>query len=159
MSLRVLPAGCLFDKKGPFIGFNKAPFSETAILAFLAGTFTSPVRALIESAVGLREATESGSPARDYLPSLVERLPFPDLSGIESIALASRECVLAHKCIQSSIEPNSLWSTPISFTSANSLADLASSYQYWLTEKLKVIYRNFVIVENEVNRIWLPSKY
>jgi hypothetical protein len=152
MSLRVLPAGCLFDKKGPFIGFDKTPFSQATILAFLAATFTSPVRALIESAVGLREATESGSPARDYLPSLIERLPFPDMCGVESIALASTECVLAHKRIQSSNEPNSLWANPISFTSATSLKELGRSYQKWLGASLKAIYRNFTGVENELNK-------
>jgi hypothetical protein len=152
MSLRVLPAGCLFDKKGPFIGFDKNPFSENTILAFLAASFTSPVRALIESAIGLREATESGSPARDYLPSLIERLPFPDLCGVDAIALASRECVLAHKRIQSSMEPNSLWATPISFTTVTSLQELAIGYQQWLRESLKQIYNNFECIENELKK-------
>src|SRR5262249_10107603 len=100
----------------------------------------------------LREATESGSPARDYLPSLVERLPFPavDASAVAKIAKACRECVLAHRHIQSSIEPSSIWAPCIPYRESKSIKDLAQRYQTWLQEQLKRVYVNCAYIEQVI---------
>src|SRR5262249_29584943 len=83
LSLRIFPAGCLFDKQGPFVGYPVGSNQPTKLLVFLGLSYCYLFKALVESQVGLRDATEAGSPARHYMPSMIERLPLPALPPLE----------------------------------------------------------------------------
>jgi predicted RNA methylase len=77
LSLRIFPSGCLFDKQGPFVGYPAGSNQSSNLLVFLGISYCYLFKALVESQVGLRDATEAGSPARHYMPSMIERLPLP----------------------------------------------------------------------------------
>ncbi|MFH0905450.1 MAG: hypothetical protein V1826_01905, partial [bacterium] len=149
ISLRVLAAACLFDKKGPFIGFANGSLDKSLILQFIGLSYTTPVKALIESSIGLRDATTSGSPARDYLPSLIERLCFPHFTEDEAqrIESASRICVMRHIAIESAHETSSLWSAAFSWSAYESISGLAQNEARVFRRHLSGVYQAFSEVE------------
>lgn len=83
LSLRVFPGGCLFDKQGPFVGYRDVEAHKAEVVRFLGFSYCYLFRAIVESHIGLRDATEAGSPARHYMPSMIERLPLPELNANE----------------------------------------------------------------------------
>lgn len=100
LSLRILPAGCFFDKQGPFIGYMEPSVREYRfLLTFLGISYTYLFRCLTESKVGLRDATEAGSPARHYMPSIIEQLPMFDFNPnqIDQIISWVHACINFHK--------------------------------------------------------------
>jgi hypothetical protein len=159
ISLRLLPENCLFDKKGPFVGFIGPEFNGALILQFIALSFTTPIKALIESSVGLRDATASGSPARDYLPSLLERLSFPRFSekDAEKIQKASLICVLRHRDIACDCEASSVWRPSIAWSAHTSIAALVHSRVQSFRSYLREIYSAFAEIEHRALSVFEVS--
>src|SRR5439155_23077168 len=114
LSLRVLPRDSIFDKKGPFVGSESSVQSVTVALALIGLSYSTPYRFLIETAVGLRDATTSGSAARDYLPSMVQRLPWPDSFAEEGSPLleSTAAAIAVTRELLTTDEPNAFWHDP-----------------------------------------------
>jgi hypothetical protein len=129
LSLRVLPRGSIFDKKGPFVGAASEGLSIQVAIGLIGLSYTSPYRFLIETAIGLRDATTSGSAARDYLPSMIQRLPWPDLSEGDWTAIESctRSAIEASRELSASEESSQFWHEPLAWSSFPSLAALAAA--------------------------------
>jgi hypothetical protein len=135
LSLRLLPPGCLFDKKGPFVGSADEHADDSITLALIGLSYTTPYRFFVETAVGLRDSTSSGSPARDYLPSMIQRLPI-GTSAAENIdelasltlcaALAQRDLAAMEETCVYRVETCRWYEV----TSVESLA--TQRFSYWL---------------------------
>jgi len=130
LSLRVLPQDVIFDKKGPFVGAEDRSESARLGTILIGLSFTTPYRFLIETAIGLRDATTSGSAARDYLPSTIQRLPWPDLPDkqIEEVFQASYRAIIAMRQIESIKEFSSHEHEPIRWSSHCSLLEVAKAH-------------------------------
>lgn len=76
-SARILPPGCCFDTKGPWIGIN----SEWKISALLPIFMSRIVGYLLEFAVSSGDVVYSGSAARDYTSRSVSEIPFPEYNS------------------------------------------------------------------------------
>ncbi|QNI63513.1 hypothetical protein [Synechococcus sp. A15-44] len=141
LSLRVLPQNVIFDKKGPFVGAEDK-LASSRLGAILVGlSYTTPYRFLVETAIGLRDATTSGSAARDYLPSTIQRLPWPDLPDeqIEKIFQASLRAILAMRQIESIKEGSSHEHEPIRWSIHYSLPEVARShFLRWISLQEKI---------------------
>jgi hypothetical protein len=129
LSLRVLPRGSIFDKKGPFVGAASEELSIRVAVGLIGLSYTSPYRFLIETAVGLRDGTTSGSAARDYLPSMIQRLPWPDLSERDwtNIESCTRSAIEASRELSASEESSQFWHEPLPWSRFPSLAALAAA--------------------------------
>jgi hypothetical protein len=129
VSLRVLPRGTIFDKKGPFVGAVTEELSLRVAIGLIGLSYTSPFRFLIETAVGLRDGTTSGSAARDYLPSIIQRLPWPELSEEDwsQVELNTRSAIAAARDLSSSEESSQFWHEPLRWSRFSSLAGLATA--------------------------------
>ncbi|WXL23870.1 BREX-1 system adenine-specific DNA-methyltransferase PglX [Ectopseudomonas mendocina] len=142
LSLRVLPEGCLFDKKGPYVGRGAGCDNQEDMLVFLGLSYTYIFRCLVDSRVGLRDATEAGSPARDYMPSMVERLPLPSLNDAErkNVVQWVRGCIDTHRWMGSLSVTDSLHCGFPGLASAQSLQDYLVVLGGKLAERLKLLY-------------------
>jgi hypothetical protein len=129
VSLRVLPRGSIFDKKGPFVGAASEELSLRVAIGLIGLSYTSPFRFLIETAVGLRDGTTSGSAARDYLPSIIQRLPWPELSEHDwaEVERNTRLAIGAARDLSSTEESSQFWHEPQRWSRFSSLAQLAAA--------------------------------
>jgi len=95
LSMRVLPAGCTFDKQGPVVASDDVEF----LLAVIALSYCRTMRLMVEMEVGLRDATESGGPARSFLPSVIEGLGTPQAveDSKASLARLARQALSLHR--------------------------------------------------------------
>jgi hypothetical protein len=129
LSLRVLPRGSIFDKKGPFVGAASEELSIRVAIGLIGLSYTTPYRFLIETAVGLRDGTTSGSAARDYLPSMIQRLPWPDFSERDwtDVESCTRSAIEASRELSASEESSQFWHEPLSWSRSPSLPALAAA--------------------------------
>jgi len=129
LSLRVLPRASIFDKKGPFVGAASEEASIRVAIGLIGLSYTSPYRFLIETGIGLRDGTTSGSAARDYLPSMIQRLPWPDLSEPDwaDIDRCARSAIEAARELSASEETSQFWHEPLTWSHFPSLAALAAA--------------------------------
>jgi hypothetical protein len=86
-SPRALPAGCLFDSKGPIV----APASEVNASALLAFLMSRPAASFLEFLVAAGDSAVSGTAARQYTQSIVGSIPVPsfketDIENLEGNA-------------------------------------------------------------------------
>ncbi|HEX9608117.1 MAG TPA: hypothetical protein VF962_12875 [Gemmatimonadaceae bacterium] len=84
LSLRALPAGCIFNIAGPAIVIEDC----TLRLSLLALSYTRVFRTLVEVLIGGGDAVESGSAARHYKAGALNRVPVPLLANAEGRKLA-----------------------------------------------------------------------
>jgi len=82
LSVRVMPAGCIFADKGPAI-FVQDDESAT-LLALLAVVNSAPFAALLALQLGAATAA-----ARSYEVGLIQQMPVPDLSATDTQMLAA----------------------------------------------------------------------
>ena len=108
LSMRVMPAGCIFADKGPAI-FSDGDHTKS-LLAILALVSSKPFAML----VGVRLAAADAA-ARSYEVGIVETTPFPDIGELECEKLA-RLAKLAwsiKRTFQSTDETSSMFLLPI----------------------------------------------
>jgi hypothetical protein len=160
LSLRVLPANCIFDKKGPFVGFPTQSGNKDEILAFIGLSYTTAYRVLVDSAIGLRESTEASSPSRDYLPSIIQSLPLPAFAAVDlkALAHASQQCIEAHRLLQSATFPCSLWRPLVDWGSSTSLKQLVADDSRVRHNALEKIYESFDVIEKLANRLFFGAE-
>ena len=93
LSVRVLPAGCIFANKGP--AFVSQGDDEESLLLALAWLNSRPAKALLDLQLAAGEETSSGSASRSYEVGLLRSLPVPPLDddSRELIVRAGREVV------------------------------------------------------------------
>ncbi len=129
LSLRVLPRDSVFDKVGPFVGATTEEVSTRISLRLIGLSYTTPYRFLIETAVGLRLGTTSGAAARHYLPSMIQRLPWPDFTSEESLIVehCTRDAVEAARELSATDEVSEFWHEPLSWNKFDSIAALATA--------------------------------
>jgi hypothetical protein len=147
LSLRVLPKGCLFDKVGPFVGASDPELSRSIALVLIGMSYTTAYRFLIETAVGLRDATSSGSAARHYLPSMIQRLPWPNID-LEEIKKVSIKAIEAARDLVSVNEGSEFWHDPFIPSSSTTLEEYSSNLTRWWCDKLVTIYECAEIFES-----------
>lgn len=128
LSLRVLPRNSIFDKKGPFVGAATEETSGPFAIGLIGLSYTTPYRFLIETSVGLRDGTTSGSAARDYLPSMIQRLPWPEFSANqwEVLNRSAQAAIEAVRELSSTQERSQYWHEPLrwsKFLSLNAMAN------------------------------------
>lgn len=159
-SLRILPRDIIFDKKGPFVGAELEFHSIEVALKLIGLSYTTPYRFLIETSVGLRDATTSGSAARDYLPSMIQRLPWPELNKTDQDALeeATRGAVEAARELAATEEPNGFWHEPLSWSGYGSIQELADARLIWWCGILARIYHHAETLEELGMKIFMISK-
>ncbi len=143
LSLRVLPRDCIFDKVGPFVGSEDEVRSIEIALSLIGMSYTTPYRFLIETGVGLRDGTTSGSAARHYLPSMIQRLPFPDIDPLQ-IHNLTRGCIQGARQLVAFEEPNAFWHEPFNWTECKSVHDLATARQ---TRWCSILHRTYECAE------------
>jgi hypothetical protein len=78
-SPRALPAGCIFDSKGPIV----APVDETNKYSLLAFLMSRPAASFLEFLVAAGDSAVSGTAARQYTQGIVGSIPFPSLTECE----------------------------------------------------------------------------
>jgi 23S rRNA G2445 N2-methylase RlmL len=141
LSLRVLPPGCVFDKQGPFVGSRESRDDPDPTLFLLGLSYTTPFRFLVETGIGLRDATSSGSPARHYLPSLIQRLPLPatDQDFMRVVLEATNRAVMAHWKLTFLDETCVYWRSVVSWRKAGSVKKLAlDTFEFWLRAQAEI---------------------
>jgi Eco57I restriction-modification methylase len=142
LSLRILPRESIFDKKGPFVGAPIEGESERIAVSLIGLSYSTPYRFLIETAVGLRDSTTSGSAARDYLPSMVQRLPWPDFSSeqMEALNTESRTAITATRRLSATMEETSqFWHEADDWKDFPSIEALAAArWSRWCDEQSQI---------------------
>ena len=108
-SPRPLPANSIFSIKGPGIFFE----SDDLRLAFLGFAYSRVCKLLLEVFVGLGDAVESGSAARDYRAGIFNSLPFPvDLASTE-LSEKVRSCVASMQFLYRFDETSTYFCKPV----------------------------------------------
>lgn len=78
-SPRALPAGCLFDSKGPIVASSEK-VSNSGLLSFL---MSRPAASFLEFLVAAGDSAVSGTAARQYTQSIVGAIPIPNFEQNE----------------------------------------------------------------------------
>jgi len=109
ISGRALPAGCIFGDKGPaaFLGGD----DSRALTGVLAWMNSSVAGALIELSVG-KEGSQGTAMSNSYEVGIIERLPYPGESALESSRGLALEALLVRQQRTRSDELNRLFSGP-----------------------------------------------
>lgn len=156
LSLRVLPRDSIFDKVGPFVGAEVESRSIEVALSLIGISYTTPYRFLIETSVGLRDGTTSGSAARHYLPSMVQRLPWPECSNSDQARLldATRQAIEAARELVATQEPNGFWHEPLMWSEFTTVRDYANARFLRWCKILERIYASAEILEELSLRIF-----
>jgi hypothetical protein len=79
LSLRVMPAGCVFSDKGPAVFASEG--GELNLESLLAIANSKAFRSLVDVQLAAAEPTGRGGVARSYEVGLVSRTPIPQLSS------------------------------------------------------------------------------
>jgi hypothetical protein len=142
LSLRVLPRGSIFDKVGPFVGAIDEAQSVRASLVLIGLSYSTPYRFLVETAVGLRDGTTSGSAARHYLPSMVQRLPWPKLSDeqMDTVENETRAAIETSRALAATAYNSLYWHEPDDWSQIESIESLAETYKLRWCEAHRRIY-------------------
>jgi len=147
LSLRILPEGCLFDKQGPFIGFQSSETDIEDLTLLLGLSYSYVFKCLVESRVGLRDATAAGSPARHYMPSMIERLPLPTLDRSQRIEIKEwvRLCAEVHMQLGSLNVADSFFFGFPELSSSSSITEYHSKLGRKIAGKMQKLYQGLEI--------------
>jgi hypothetical protein len=156
LSLRILPKNSIFDKVGPFVGAESVELSRRVAIVLIGLSYTSTYRFLIETAVGLRDGTTSGSAARHYLPSIIQRLPWPELDqdSLVSVMEVTERAIGYSRDLVSLEETSNYWHEPIDWARCATLRDYAAQHQQRWCDLLAGIYECASILEKTGNEIF-----
>jgi hypothetical protein len=127
-SPRPLPANSIFSIKGPGIFFD----SDDLRLAFLGFAYSRVCKLLLEVFVGLGDAVESGSAARDYRAGIFNALPFPPQLASSVLSRTVRLCVASMQSLYRFDETSTYFCRPALVRPTN--VSLKHSYQLFRSE-------------------------
>lgn len=156
LSLRVLPTNCLFDKQGPFVGYPNPTGNRENLLLFLGLSYCYLFKALVESQVGLRDATEAGSPARHYMPSMIERLPLPEIAPVEKrkIVTWASNFIEWHRRISSLHPTDSMHGAFPGLSLSGSISAFQNEIGGEFAAEMQSLYSGLAMAEEELARFF-----
>jgi hypothetical protein len=132
LSLRAMPAGCIFADKGPAVIVRADDVEE--LLALLAVTNTQVFRALVDLQLAAAEPTGRGGVARSYEVGVLQCTPVPAYGGTHRDRLASlarqawvrkRTLDIINETSHAFVVPRPLWSRRGAFDPAAIEVELA----------------------------------
>jgi hypothetical protein len=145
-SPRPLPADSIFSIKGPGIFFD----DDGLRLAFLGFAYSRVCKLLLEVFVGLGDAVESGSAARDYRAGIFNSLPFPEQLATETMTKAVLQCIASMQKFQLYDETSTYFCKPVLLgRKGESLKSRYLEFSYQTEDILLSVLNNSWIIDQE----------
>lgn len=154
LSVRAMPADCVFGDKGPAIVVNGDDALELS--AVLAITNSAVFRALVELQLAAADARRGGA-ARSYEVGILQRTPLPALSNALRVRLASSANAIwsLERDLDSSAEDSSIFELPAMLkVKGESLAFRHEKWAKWVT----CVQARIAEIQSDVER-WVLDAY